>query len=240
NERHPVERARLASHLLPIAVQRRTGLLCYRHGAEQRRLYFENGALCATASTEPSELLGAQLVRVGLVSEADMERVLESGYRSGCPLGESLVRANLITQEELLEQLKQQRISRLTALGRAHNGELFFVEGARSGEAMLGVAAEPLVELLDALRPAHSVAELAGFLSGLERAKLSPSAGCAELRDALRLAHDEAYAFDLALRGVMIGLVLREARARGQHALRAAVFAIFVGLSAGAFVTRGD
>ncbi|HYP90038.1 MAG TPA: DUF4388 domain-containing protein, partial [Polyangiaceae bacterium] len=240
NERHPVERARLASQLLPIALQRRTGLLCYRHGAEQRRLYFEDGALGATASTEPSELLGAQLVRAGLVAEADLERVLESGYRSGCPLGESLVRANLLTNEQLLEQLKLQRVARLTALGRAISGELFFVDAARSGETVLRAATEPLVELLEALRAAHSVAELAGFLSGLENVKLSPSDTCAELRDALRLSHDEAYAFDLALRGVKIGLVLREARARGQHALRAAVFAIFVGLSAGAFATRAD
>jgi len=69
---------------------------------------------------------------------------------------------------------------------------------------------------------------------------LSPSAACPVLRGALCLSSDEAYAFDLCLRGVKIGLVLREARARGQGALRAALFAIFVGLSAGAFVARGE
>lgn len=240
NERHLVERASLSSHLLRLVSERRTGLLCYRHGAEQRRLYIEDGVLGATASTEPSELLGAQLVRVGLVSEADLERVLESGYRSGCPIGESLVRAGLISHDELEKNLREQRVTRLIALARASAGELFFVDGARSGETQLGAATEPFGQLLDALRVAYPPAELSGFLSGLERTALSPSPGCAELRAALGLTADEAYAFDLALRSVKIGLILREARARGQHALRAAAFAIFVGLSAGAFVAHGD
>jgi hypothetical protein len=58
------------------------------------------------------------------------------------------------------------------------------------------------------------------------------------LRASLCLSSDEAYAFDLCLRGVKIGLVLREARGRGPGAHRAAAFAVFVGLSAGAFVAR--
>jgi serine/threonine-protein kinase len=240
NERHAVERAGLAAHLLRLVAQRRTGLLCYRHGAEQRRFYLEEGALGATASTDPSELLGAQLIRAGLVGDADLERVLDSGYRSGCPIGESLVRANLISHEQLLQSLSEQRFARLTALSRAQAGELFFVDGVRSGEVTLGQTTEPLALLLDALRAAYSVAELSGFLSGLERTALSPSAGCAELRASLCLSADEAYAFDLALRSVKLGLILREARARGQHALRAAAFAIFVGLSVGAFVARTD
>jgi hypothetical protein len=60
------------------------------------------------------------------------------------------------------------------------------------------------------------------------------------LRASLCFSSDEAYAFDLCLRGVKIGLVLREARGRGQGALRAAAFAIFIGLSAGAFIARGE
>lgn len=240
NERHLVQRSSLSSHLLRLVSERRTGLLCYRNGAEQRRLYIEDGVVGASASTEPSELIGAQLVRAGLVGEADLERVLESGYRSGCPIGESLVRAGLISHDELVKHLSEQRLTRLIALARAEAGELFFVDGARSGEAQLGAATEPFAQLLNALRVAYPVAEISGFLSGLERTALSPSAGCAELRAALGLSADEAYAFDLALRGVKIGLILREARARGQRALRAAGFAIFVGLSAGAFVARGD
>jgi eukaryotic-like serine/threonine-protein kinase len=239
-ERQPVERGNLAAHLLRLAALRQTGLLVYRHGAEQRRVYFEDGVPAATASTEPSELLGAQLVRSGDISAADMERVLESGYRSGCSLGESLVRANLISSERLSQSLTEQRIRRLTALCRAGGGELFFVEGARSGEAVLGQAQKPLAPLVEALRAAYPERELLALLGGLERTAVSPSKGCAALRACLCLSSDEAYAFDLCLRGVKISLVLREARARGPGALRAAAFAVFVGLSAGAFVARGD
>jgi serine/threonine protein kinase len=240
SERHPIERVALPAHLLRLILDRRTGLVCYRHGAEQRRFYIEEGTLGMTASTEPSELLGAQLVRAGLVNEADMERVLDSGYRSGCPIGESLVRANLITQEQLLENLRAQRVRRLLALARASAGELFFVEGARSGDATLGAAESPLAPWLEALRTAYSSAELAGFLSGLERTALSPSAACAELKRSLCSSVDEAYAFDLAVRGVKVGLILREAQGRGQPAVHAAALAIFLGLSAGAFVARAD
>jgi serine/threonine-protein kinase len=239
-ERHPVERSTLPAHLLRLAALKRTGLLVYRHGAEQRRVYFEDGVPLATASTDAAELLGAQLVRGGLVSEADLERVLESGYRSGCPLGESLVRAGLLTSERLAQSMADQRIRRLSALCRARGGELFFVEAARSGEHSLGLSPQPLGALVEALRVAYPETELLALLSGLERIALKPSTGCAELRSALCLSSDEAYAFDLYLRGVTLGLVLREARARAPGAVRAAAFALFVGLSAGAFVARSD
>jgi hypothetical protein len=94
--------------------------------------------------------------------------------------------------------------------------------------------------LVEALRGTYPESELLALLGGLERIALSPSGGCAELRSALCLSSDEAYAFDLYLRGVTLGLVLREARARGPGAVRAAAFAMFVGLSAGAFVARSD
>ena len=239
-ERHPVERGSLAAHLLRLAALHATGLLVYRHGAEQRRVYFEDGVPAAAASTEPTELLGALLVRSGDVSGADMERVLESGYRSGCSLGESLVRANLISAERLNQALIEQRVRRLTALCRARTGELFFVDGARSGEAALGLAQKPLGPLVEALRAAYAEAELLALVGGLDKTAVSASNACAPLRAALCLSSDEAYAFDLCLRGVKIGLVLREARARGPGALRAAAFAVFVGLSAGAFVARAD
>jgi serine/threonine-protein kinase len=239
-ERHPVERGSLAAHLLRVAASGRTGLLVYRHGAEQRRIYFEGGEPAAMSSTEPSELLGMQLVRAGLVSEADMERVLESGYRSGCSLGESLVRANLISSERLSQSLIEQRVRRLTAVCRARGGELYFVDDARSGEAAQPPSPKPLGLLVEALRAAYPEDELLGLLGGLERTSLGPSPACAGLRSALCLSNDEAYAFDLCLRGVKLGLVLREARARGQGAQRAALFAIFVGLSAGAFAARPE
>ncbi len=239
-ERYPVERASLAAHLLRLATQGRTGLLVYRHGAEQRRIYFQAGVPAATASTEPSELLGAQLLRAGVLCEADLERVLESGYRSGCALGESLVRAGLISDERLQHSLAEQRICRLAALCRARAGELFFVEGASSGEPAAGTSRRPLGALTEALRAAYPEQELLALLTGLERTALGPSSACSTLRSALSLSDDEMYAFDLCLRGVKLGLVLREARARGQGAPRAAAFAIFFGLSAGAFVVRAD
>jgi serine/threonine-protein kinase len=234
-ERYAVDRASLPALLLRIATSRRTGLLVHRLGAEQRRVYFDKGAPAASASTDPSELLGRQLVRSGLVTEADMERVLESGYRSGCQLGESLVRANLISNQRLTQAIVEQRIRRLQALCRARAGEVFFIEDATSEDQVLGLSQRPLGPLVEALRGAYPEEELLQMLSGLERTALKPSAGCGELRAALCLSGDEAYAFDLCLRGVKLGLVLREAKARGQGAHRAAAFAIFIGLSAGAF-----
>ncbi|MDF3071263.1 MAG: serine/threonine protein kinase [Polyangiaceae bacterium] len=238
-ERQPVERASFPAHLLRIARERRTGLLVQRSGAEQRRIYFEQGTPLASASTDGSELLGAQLLRRRLVGAADLERVLESGYRSGCQLGESLVRAGLLTEQALATCLSEQRVERLAALCHVPSGELFFVEGAVSGETCVGT--EPAIAtLLEALRRAYAAPELLALLGGLERTALRPSASCAELRRTLSFSADEAYAFDLCLRGVKLGLVLREAQVRGESSLRAAGFAIFIGLSAGAFVARPD
>lgn len=239
-ERHPAERVSVPAHLLRISSQRRSGLLVHRHGAEQRRIYFEQGVPCATASTDVSELLGARLLREGLVGAADLERVLESGYRSGCQLGESLVRAGLISNERLEHALASQRVARLAALCSARGGDLFFVDGALSGDAAPASTERGLPVVVAALRAAYPEEELLTLLGGIERMALRPSPNCAELRASFGLDNDEAYAFDLCVRGVKLGLILREANARGRAALRGAAFAIFVGLSAGAFVTRGD
>lgn len=236
SERYVVERASLPALLLRLALSRRTGLLVYRFASEQRRIYFENGVPAATASTDPTELLGQQLLRAGLLSEVDLERVLESGYRSGCQLGESLVRAQLISKQALGRAVVDQRVRRLTGLCRARAGELFFIDDARSEDQVLGLPEQPLAGLLQALEAAYPDQELERLLGGLERSTLKPAPNCVALRAALCLSGDQAYAFDLCLRGVKIGLVLREARARGEAALRAASLAIFLGLSAGAFV----
>lgn len=240
SERHPVERGSLAAQLLGLSLSRRTGLLVHRVGTEQHRVYWEDGAPTVSASTDPSELLGNQLVRAGLVTQTDLERVLESGYRSGCGVGESLVRAGLISEDELRRSIGEQRIRRLGAVCRASGGELFFVDGAQAGEKVLSVSQKPLAPLVEALRAGYAEAELLQLLSGLSHTAVSPAPACAVLRAALCLAPDETYAFELCARGVKLGLVLREARARGQGALRAAAFAIFVGLSAGAFVPRAE
>jgi hypothetical protein len=239
-ERYPVERSSLAAHVLRLALRRRTGLLVYRHGAEQRRIYFEDGAPTATASTDPTELLGHHLVSQGELIDSDMERVLESGYRSGCPLGESLVGAHLISQERLERALVEQRLRRLSGIFKVRTGELYFIDGARSGERCVGVPEKPLGQVLEALRGAYAERELMTLLAGLDRTALCPSADCAQIRGTLCFSPDEAYAFDLCLRGVKLGLVLREAQTRSGGALRAAAFAIFVGLSAGAFAARSE
>jgi hypothetical protein len=149
-----------------------------------------------------------------------------------------LTRAGLLTQERLQQALASQRARRLGAIARARTGELFFVDDARSGETLLGKPDRPLAMITEALRAAYSEAELLALLGGLDRISLEPTATCAALRSALCFSGDEAYAFDLCLRGVAIGLVLREARARAPGALAAAAFAIFVGLSANALTPR--
>jgi len=79
----------------------RTGTLCLRRGAAEKRLGFDGGRLCASWSNDPRETLGQALLRNQLLGEEELLRALlrqESEHRL---LGEILVQEGVLGAESL-------------------------------------------------------------------------------------------------------------------------------------------
>jgi serine/threonine protein kinase len=160
-----------------ILDRRRTGLLVARRPSQQVRIYFEDGAPVYSSSNDPKHLLGARLVAQHSIAPHLFADALEEGWRAGRRVGEALVRRGLVSEAAVERELGAQLEARLEALFQFREGEVLFVEGARSGEAPVRVA--PRAILSRALLAAVGTDELesllaplgaAGALSGTERA----------------------------------------------------------------------
>jgi len=245
-ERHAVDRSSLAWHLFRYVATKKTGLLCLRRGRDQQRMYFVRGVPAASSSTHPGELLGALLVSAGLVGQAALDSALEAGHRAGKPLGQALCEAGLLREEQLSWALAEQRARRLSALLAFRDGDLYFVDDAQSGEGAPDLVSSPTLLVASAVREAYSVSELGELLSGLqsEYGALAPPLDCRPIlhlqRGLLGLTAEETRAFDRAANGVSPSQILKRAKSQGPAAEAAALRAIFLGLSSGAFsVTAG-
>jgi hypothetical protein len=244
SERHAVDRNSLAWHLFRYVATRKTGLVCVRSGRDQQRMYLVSGVPAASSSTEPDDLLGAGLVRAGLVTQAALDATLEAGHRAGTPLGEALLNANLLSQEQLLRCLSEQRARRLAALLAFREGDLCFVDGAKSGDEALALPSSATAFVADAVRSSYPVEELKALLAGFDPAQYfggngSPALECRPIlhlqRSLLGLTEEEAHAFDRAASGVSPSAILKRAKRHGPDAESAALRAFFLGLSCGAF-----
>ncbi|HWZ88648.1 MAG TPA: protein kinase, partial [Polyangiaceae bacterium] len=171
SERHAVDRNSLAWHLFRYVATRKTGLVCVRSGRDQQRMYLVSGVPAGSSSTEPDDLLGATLVRSGLVTQTALDATLEAGHRAGTPLGEALIGANLLSQEQLLRYLGEQRARRLAALLAFREGDLCFVDGAKSGDEALALPSSATAFVADAVRSSYPVEELRALLAGFDPAQ---------------------------------------------------------------------
>ncbi|MDY0059872.1 MAG: hypothetical protein RBU45_08690 [Myxococcota bacterium] len=99
----------LAVLLLDAAFERCTGVLSLRVGEIQRELAIQDGEVVAAASNIPAERLGAQLVRQGLLTNTDRSTVQQAVEREPrVPVGQHLLRAKLLSPEQLERALAQQ------------------------------------------------------------------------------------------------------------------------------------
>jgi len=216
-----------------ILDRRRTGLLVARRPSQQVRIYFEDGAPVYSSSNDPSHLLGARLVAQHSIAPQLFIDAMEEGWRAGQRVGEALVRRGLVSEAAVERELEAQLEARLAALFRFREGEVLFVEGARSGEepvraaprAILGralmaaVGSDELEALLSPLEAAGALAETDRMGEVLRDSELSPEIALVLSKVGARTSFGELVRMAAAALGVERSQVHR---------------AIFLGLASGA------
>ena len=84
----------------------KTGTLRLTRGPIEKRLFFKEGQLFSSTSNSPRETLGQFLIRAGKINEEELFKALIQQDRSHEPLGQILIRQELLTYEELNELLR--------------------------------------------------------------------------------------------------------------------------------------
>lgn len=239
-ERWRFDRVMLPAVLFHLVLEGRTGLLVAVEGREQKRLFLVNGSPQFAVSTDPGELLGAALVQSGLLAEDLMERALEDGHRSGRRLGEVLVAEGILRPSSLLAALAEQRQRRVVALCRMRAGEIYFVDGATSGEDLATPPRGPVALLARALLVAYSTDEIARLLAPLRDAPLERSHDARRIAQLLDLRPEAARALDLAQGGISAAALVQGPAQSGNIGRANMLGALFLGLYSGAIKTRAS
>lgn len=84
-----------------IVRRTRTGVLRLRRGATEKRLDFERGRLCASASNDPRESLAQALLREGSLDEERLVQGLARQEQEARPLAELLIEDGALSSDQL-------------------------------------------------------------------------------------------------------------------------------------------
>jgi len=111
-----------------IAHGGKTGVLQMRNGRYEKKIYFRNGNIIATASTNPKEYLGQFLISYGKITEEGLKSVLEVQEKSEHMLGKILVNEGLLSLTEMKIFLKMKAEESLYDIFLWDEGDFEFVE----------------------------------------------------------------------------------------------------------------
>jgi hypothetical protein len=103
-----------ASTLPPLALMnllgqnRETGRLVLKQGSSERVILLVNGDVASVGSNSPRDRLGAFLVRMGKIDEAELERAQVESERMGKRIGQALLARGVIDAHELWSAIQEQ------------------------------------------------------------------------------------------------------------------------------------
>ncbi len=124
----------LPAVLLDLLEERVTGQLVLKRGRVSKTIDLVEGNPVSASSTPRDETLGHFLVSTGVITEQQHQDAVAEASRTGAKLGEVLVAANVLTANELVEQLALQARHKLVQSLRWPQGAWRFTESATPGE----------------------------------------------------------------------------------------------------------
>jgi len=89
-----------------LSQSRKTGTLEIKTDKVEKKVFFRDGQVVATASTTPEEWLGHFLVSHGLISETALAKAMELQEATGMLLGKILLTKEILKESELHKMLK--------------------------------------------------------------------------------------------------------------------------------------
>jgi hypothetical protein len=90
-----------------LALGQKTGTLLIEGRGVQKRLYFQNGRINFTSSSDRREYLGQFLVSHGYITEDELKKAMEVQEESKILLGRILLMINAISETDLLRLMRR-------------------------------------------------------------------------------------------------------------------------------------
>ena len=131
----------------------KTGILHIRSSKGiSKKVYFENGKIMSTASSDPREYLGQFLISRGLITEKQLNMAMETQFQSGIKLGKILVMASILEENEIQEMLKLKAEESLYDIFLWENGEFYFEEMEKLNEDIVPISLDVTSLIFEGIR----------------------------------------------------------------------------------------
>jgi len=106
----------------------KSGTLVVDNGRVKKKIFFKDGRIMSSASTDPREYLGHFLVSHGHINEAELSKAISMQEKSGMLLGKILVTIGAISEEDLGRLLRLKAEESVYDLFSWKEGEFRFVD----------------------------------------------------------------------------------------------------------------
>ena len=135
-----------------LSLGSKTGtLLIDGHGVE-KRVYFQDGRIASTSSSDQREYLGHFLVSHGFITEEELKMAMEVQEESQILLGKILVMINAIAEADLLRLMKKKAEESIYDIFLWTEGEFEFVEGQLPDQKMIALSLDVTGIIMEGMR----------------------------------------------------------------------------------------
>ncbi len=110
------------------SLARKTGALEVHHSGVQKKVYFRNGRLISSASTDPRDYLGQFLMSYGYINEEELRKAMQVQRESGMLLGKILVTIGVISEEDLRKLMRIKAEEEIYDIFLWNEGEFTFTD----------------------------------------------------------------------------------------------------------------
>lgn len=142
----------IADILQLLAQQQKTGILLVERGNDSAEIYFLNGLVIETRSSQHTDRLGEMLIRGGYVTRQQVDAALDRQGDTFDYLGKLLVRDGLIQHEVLQQALQTQMLETFYDILQWRDGQYRFITDRFKKEGVLDTIPGIQSILLDVLR----------------------------------------------------------------------------------------
>jgi len=135
-----------------LSLGSKTGtLLIDGHGVE-KRVYFQDGRIASSSSSDQREYLGHFLVSHGFITEEELKMAMEVQEESQILLGKILVMINAIAEADLLRLMKKKAEESIYDIFLWTEGEFEFVEGQLPDQKMIALSLDVTGIIMEGMR----------------------------------------------------------------------------------------
>ncbi len=135
-----------------LSLGSKTGTLLVDGRGVEKRLYFQDGRIASTSSSDQREYLGHFLVSHGFITEEELKMAMEVQEESQILLGKILVMINAIAETDLLRLMKKKAEESIYDIFLWPEGDFEFVEGQLPDQKMIALSLDVTGIIMEGMR----------------------------------------------------------------------------------------